>query len=332
MEATIIDRYRKIQNGYQSTSKKQTDLYELKRQISLQFGSSIDYEPATKVNDTEQQLIVVHTDNEFKKNVIAYPDSTFSIGNTVDCYDMKWLITKVDANKQVYTIGEMSQCNLLLKWQNSSGVIIERYAVVEKPTNTSLNDGTVITTSEKKYQIKLPYDSETQNLFVDKRFLLEKANGVPLAYRLSSFDGITSNYGQGGILSITLTQDEYNNATDSASLMIADYYTPVTPPTGTARITFSGSPNIYMGGSYKTFTGSFVDSEGVVIPDVIPVWTWTCISGDESKYTVVVDGSTFKIKALYFPDELIGSTVTINLADSEGLYSASLEVEVIDLG
>ena len=59
MEATIIDRYRKINNGYESNSKKETDLYELKRQIALQFGKSIDYEPATKINDVIQQLIVI---------------------------------------------------------------------------------------------------------------------------------------------------------------------------------------------------------------------------------------------------------------------------------
>ena len=48
-----------------------------------------DYESTAKVDDIIQQLIVVHTDDELKKQIIAYPDSTFSIGNTVDCYDMK---------------------------------------------------------------------------------------------------------------------------------------------------------------------------------------------------------------------------------------------------
>ena len=236
MDATVINRSRKIQNGYQSVSKKETDLYELKRKIALQFGSSIDYEPTTKVNDVTQQLIVIHTDNEFKKNVIAYPDSTFMIGDIVDCYDMKWLVTKVDSNKQVYTIGEMSQCNLLLKWQNSSGTIITRYAVVEKPIAKSLDEGNIITTSDKMYSIKIPYDSETQNLFVGKRFLLEKANGIPLAYSLTAFDGISSNYSQGGILNITLTQDEYNSTTDNADLMVADHFTPTSQPTGQAQI------------------------------------------------------------------------------------------------
>lgn len=330
MNATIIDRYRNIQNGYQSTSKKQTDLYELKRQIALKFGSSIDYEATTKVNDTTQQLIVIHTDNEFKKSIIAYPDSTFSIGNTVDCYDMKWLITKVDANKQVYTIGEMAQCNLLLKWQNSSGTIITRHVVVEKPTNTSLNDGTVITTSDKQYSIKLPFDAETQNLHVDKRFLLEKANGVPLAYRLSSFDGISSNYGQGGILNIGLTQDEYNSTTDNVTIMIADYFTPPVIPTGNAQILFSGNATLFVGGSYKIFSPKFVDGNGNVL-SLTPVWTWTSISSQTDKFTVgtATDG-TFKIKALNYT-ELIGSKIKITLTDSDGLYSKELLVEVIDI-
>ena len=59
------------------------------------------------------------------------------------------LITKADSNKQVYTIGEMTQCNLLLKWQNSTGEIITRHAVVEKPITTSLDEGVIITTSQR---------------------------------------------------------------------------------------------------------------------------------------------------------------------------------------
>jgi hypothetical protein len=330
MDATIINRYRKIQNGYQSNSKKETDLYELKRQIARSFGSSIDYVRSTKVNNTTQQLIVIHTDNEFKKNVIAYPDSTFMIGDIVDCYDMKWLVTKVDSNKQVYTIGEMSQCNLILKWQNSSGTVITRNAVAEKPSQT-LDEGTVITTSDKKYSVKIPIDSETQNLHVGKRFLLEKANGIPLSYSLTSYDGISGNYGQGVILNITLTQDEYNSTTDNVDLMIADYFTPTPQPTGQAQITYTGNLTIYVGGSLKTFTAVFKDEDGNVLPDIISVWTWDTSTGDKTKFSdPVISGNTFKIKALYYP-ELIGSTVTINLADSEGLYGTSLEVEVIDL-
>lgn len=327
MDATIIDHYRKINNGYGATSQKQSDLYLLKKYIATSFRGTPDYESATKVNNVTQELVVIHTDDEFKKTVIAYPDSTFYMGNTVDCYGMKWLITKVDANKQIYTIGEMTQCSILLKWQNASGTIVERWAVVEKPF-TSLDENNIISTSDKKYNLRLPYDSETQNLFVNKRFLLEKANGVPLAYNLTSFDGVTNT----GILNIGLTQDEYNGTgfpdgtVDNADLMIANYFVPPVTPTGTARITYTGALTFYMGGSYKTLTGTFVDSEGAVIPDVIPVWTWTCISGDENKYTVVVDGSTFKIKALYFP-ELIGRKVKVELDDSLGLYHDEVLLE-----
>lgn len=330
METTIIDRYRKIQNGYLSTSKKQTDLYELKKQISLKFGSSIDYESTAKVDDIIQQLIVVHTDDEFKKQIIAYPDSTFSIGNTVDCYDMKWLITKADSNKQVYTIGEMAQCNLLLKWQNSTGQIITRHAVVEKPTNTSLDEGTIITTSQKKYNIKLPFDTETQNLFIDKRFLISVVNGKPQAYKVIDVDAVSGIYSGVGILNLTLEADVYKSEIDNAELMIADYFSPTPEPTGQAQITHSGNPTMYMGGSYKTFTGVFVDSEGVMLPDVIPVWTWVSLSSQTDKFNVVVDGSTFKIQAL-FDTSLIGTKVKIIIDDSLGLYHAEIIAEVISL-
>jgi hypothetical protein len=133
---------------------------------------------------------------------------TIQTGKYITYRNKVWLITGLVDNNKIYEKAIIKFCQNQLKWQNSSGTIITRHAVVEKPTNTSLNDGTVITTSDKQYSIKLPFDSETQNLFVDKRFLLEKSNGVPLAYRLTSYDGVSSNYGQGGILNIGLTQDE----------------------------------------------------------------------------------------------------------------------------
>ena len=102
----------------------------------------------------------------------------------------------------------MAQC-LFLKWQNQSGRIITRHAVVEKPITTSLDEGTIITTSQKRYAIKLPFDTETQNLFIDKRFLTNVIGGKPQAYKIIDIDGISGNYGQGGILSITLEADEY---------------------------------------------------------------------------------------------------------------------------
>lgn len=330
MEATIIDRYRKINNGYESNSKKETDLYELKRQIALQFGKSIDYEPATKINDVIQQLIVIHTKDEFKKNVIAYPDSTFHIGDIVDCYGVKWLITKVDPNKQVYTIGEMSQCTLLLKWQNSTGETISRWAVVDKAL-PSLDGGNIIITSDKKMYIKLPFCSETQNLFVNKRFLTDVINGVPQAYKVTDMDSLSQNYnGIGGILNIELTKDEFNSETDNANLMIADYFSPTQSPTGQAQIT--GSSTIYVGGSWRYYSATFLDEDGEILSDIEPVWSWISLSNQTDKFTAesLADGR-FRIKAL-LDTSLIGAKIKIKIDDSNDSYHAEQLVEVIDIG
>ena len=256
---------------------------------------------------------------------------TLQTGKYITYKNKKWLITGLVDDNKIYEKAVIKYCQHQLKWQNSSGTIITRYAVAEKPIAKSLNEGTIITTSDKMYSIKIPYDSETQNLHVGKRFLLEKANGIPLSYSLTSYDGISGSYGQGGILNITLTQDEYNSTTDNADLMIADYFTPIPQPTGNAQILFVGEPEIYVGGSLKTFTAKFVDNSGNVL-DLVPVWTWDTSTGDKTKFSdPVISGNTFKIKALYYP-ELIGSTVEISLTDSDGLYSTSLEIEVIDLG
>jgi hypothetical protein len=263
--------------------------------------------------------------NSLERQILA-PIGTLQTGKYIRYKNKIWLITGLVDDNKIYEKAVLKFCSNILKWQNSSSTIITRYAVVEKPF-TSLDENNIISTSDKKYNLKIPLDSETQNLFVNKRFLLEKANGVPLAYVLTSFDGVTN----AGILNIGLTQDVYNAETDNAELMIANYFTPTPPPTGTAQIAFTGSPTIYMGGSYKTLTGVFKDSEGIIIPDIIPVWTWTSLSSQTDKFDVPTPtGNTFKIRAL-FDTSLIGTKVKVELDDSLGLYHSEVILEVIDL-
>jgi hypothetical protein len=110
--------------------------------------------------------------------------------------------------------------------------------------------------------------------------------------------------------------------------MIADYFTPPTLPTGVARI--SGSSTMYVGGSWKYYTATFLDEDGEVLPDVVPVWTWVSLSSQTDKFTAesLVDGR-FRIKAS-LDVSLISAKVKILLDDSGELYHGELLVEVID--
>ena len=305
------------------------NINRLKQSILDKAPDSISYK-TVKINNVDANLMIIDTEQPTIKKIKSMPDETFMSGNYVDYANGKWLVVKSDFDDEVYTDGEMSQCSLLLKWQNSNGQIITRHAVVEKPITTSLDEGTIITTSQKRYSIKLPFDTETQNLFIDKRFLISIVNGKPQAYKVIDVDAVSGIYSGVGILNLTLEADVYKSEIDNAELMIADYFSPTPEPTGQAQITHSGNPTMYMGGSYKTFTGVFVDSEGVVLPDVIPVWTWVSLSSQTDKFNVVVDGSTFKIQAL-FDTSLIGTKVKIIIDDSLGLYHAEIIAEVISL-
>lgn len=333
MDSSIIDRFQKIQNTFGSSSKKESDINVLKRYISSHFADTTDYEDSCLIDGLSQRLIVVHTQNIIEKKIIAFPNETFYSGGIVDCYGQKWLITEVDANKQIYTIGKMTQCSLLLKWQNSLGQIIERWAVIENSgAPQGMNEGNIITTPDLSFKLKLPLDSETINLQRDKRFLAD-INGIkdePDAFVITQRDVLSHNYGQGGIIILGITQDSFNRVIDSIELGIADYFVPPVLPSGSTEIIYTNQPIIRVGGSNKRFTAVFKDGDGNILTNITPVWTWTTISVHTDKFIVTSSGSYFDIKVLNYP-ELIGTSVKIDLTDTNDLYHAELIVEVGDL-
>jgi len=306
------------------SSFRERNVNRLKQNIANNIQDSPSYK-SVKINGTSSNLVVIDDKLPTKKFIKSIPSESFSAGDYVEFSDGNWLIITADLDDELYVDGEMLQCNLILKWQNSSGTTVERWCVAEKPALNSLDEGNVITTSEKVYRLKIPYDTETQNLYVGKRFLLEKANGVPLAYKMTGFDGIS----QEGILNAWLTQDQYNTDTDDADLMIADYVTPISTPTGQAQI--SGSSTMYIGGSWRYYSATFLDEDGEVLSDVTPVWSWVSLSNQTDKFVSesLADGR-FRIKAL-LDVSLIGTKIKIKLDDTDELYHAEILVEVGDL-
>ena len=140
-----------------------------------------------------------------------------------------------------------------------------------------------------------------------------------------------------GISMFTMAQDQFDPAKDNADLMIADYWesavepeileTEETPTFSDLEITYSGSPAVRAGGSYKKFAlkeridGKLVD----VTEDV----EWTVdFGGNEDKLEYITNGNTFKVKCTndYL---LIGKTFTVT---AKNKYSSkSIIIEVISL-
>lgn len=238
------------------------------------------------VGGMAQKLVIDDGTLPYYKEVCSLPDETFNAGQYVEWADTMWLIVSCDWDKEVYTYGKMQQCNWLMKWQNTNGKIIERWAVVNPASKYSNGEksAVVITVPSNNYIVYLPNDSETLVLPVDKRIFVDFNVTSPKCYEITRIDTVTMSYdgtplprydGKGCVL-LVLTECLYNSDTDRIDLMLCDYINPesLPQPSSPIEITYSGSPEIRIGGR-KTFSTD------------VPV-TFSLISADMWKYKILL--------------------------------------------
>lgn len=217
------------------------------------------------VGGIAQKLVIDDGTLPYYKEVCSLPDETFNAGQYVEWADTMWLIVSCDWDKEVYTYGKMQQCNWLMKWQNTNGKIIERWAVVNPASKYSNGEksAVVITIPSNNYIVYLPNDSETLALPVDKRIFVDFNVTSPKCYEITRIDTVTMSYdgtpvprydGKGCVL-LVLTECLRNSDTDRIDLMLCDYIAPesLPQPSSPIEITYSGSPEIRIGGR-KTFS------------------------------------------------------------------------------
>ena len=169
----------------------------------------------------------------------------------------------------------------------------------------------------------------------DTRFLIGDPERYPqIAWQVSKVQPSLN----GSITRFTMTQEQFNAATDNAELMIANYYEnkvePELPeleeiPTiSNLEITYSGKPSVRAGGGYKKFTlKTRVDGELTDTTEAIE-WNIDFPDGDLQKLTTSEVNNSFKIKCTN-DYSLIGKTFTITAKSANN--STSLVVEVISL-
>lgn len=180
----------------------------------------------------------------------------------------------------------------------------------------------------------VPTNEDTKTILYDTRFLKSEVGRMPpLAYKVSKIEDTASR----GITRFTMTQEMYDPSRDNVELMIANYNTSYVEPEileteeiptfSDLEITYSGSPAVRAGGSYKKFAlkeridGKLVD----VTEDV----EWSVdFDGNEDKLEYITNGNTFKVKCTndYL---LIGKIFTVT---AKSKYSSkSIIIEVISL-
>lgn len=301
-----IDYFMKIQNAYGTKNKREKELAKINREMSKHFEDTFDTEDVL-VNGLPMQLMIIKdTDaSVYKKKIKSRHSDKFNLGDYVKWNNQIWLITLLDVDEKTWNCGYMYLCTIPLRWQNSEGKIIERFAYSEDFTKYSggTSGNSVITIGDNQYGLTLPIDSETKKLKRDMRFPIDFEDAEkPDIYMLGNRKVNLSNdlyFGRGGTMTITLKYDAYNIDSDKRVIMndgsqvwICNYVEPTSstplPPFNDdsnettnvliPKISFTGEQELKVGGNYKSITGYFENSNGETLSDA---GQWEIIVIDE---------------------------------------------------
>lgn len=166
---------------------------------------------------------------QFKK------DFPIEAGTYIDIPDshgdlIKWLLL-YESDATLFPKHIIKKCNYLLKWKNSKGNIVERWAVFSD--NLRLTDGERAQDYNKLVlpyygtSLILPCDEETINIKLDQRFIIDHSDveGNPEAWMVTNRNVISKRFdAYDGVIELYVILHQFNHKTDSKEFMIADYY------------------------------------------------------------------------------------------------------------
>lgn len=253
-----------------------------------------------------------------------------------------WLITHFDDRTQFRQFSIL-KCLWIYKWVSKvDGKRVIHQCLAPPRNQNSYNSGTWLDYTfqivENQSIVIMPTNDDTRTIGYDTKFLISDPKRYPpIAWKISKI----FNSFAGDITRFTMTQEQFNPATDNEQLMIADYYDGVIDPElpengfdnpeNTFEIVYTGKPAVRAGGGYKKFTlKERIGDEllDVVVGEEENIWSIDFPNGDSSKLVPDPDGNIFKVKC---EDEysLIGKTFTITA--KVGDSSKSIVVEVTSL-
>ena len=133
-----------------------------------------------------------------------------------------------------------------------------------------------------------------------------------------------------GNVTITATWIDGNNTTCETTIAITNGGVTPEPTPSIGTLTITGTSRLKVTVSRK-YTATYTDANGNDISSkYTSVWTITNATFDTSKLTQTVNGNQI---SLSFDDEnIIGGTFTLNVVDSDGLYTpATKDIELCDV-
>lgn len=261
----IIDKYKTRLTVKGDTERERLLNYE-KRDLLINTPKTLSCKDVL-INGIERKLIIDSGTKPYYKQICSLPNETFNAGEYVIYENSPWLIINADWDNEVYTDGNMYQCNFEIKWQDESNGIISRQAVILSASQYNMGEESskTLTVGYNQLMIYIPLDEDTVKLKSDKRFFIDNNKINPKPYRLTRVDTVTMVYQGIGCVLLVVTEDQYNPDTDNIELMLCDYQSPQQEIT--TNITYNGEPKIRIGRS-KTFKSDSPTTFSLVVSDI----------------------------------------------------------------
>ena len=337
-----MDRYSARMNLRGSTQRER-ELNRLKSDIVRKAPSSLSYKDV-KLNGEPTQLMINTSTKPYYKEFESLPDQTVLAGDYVEWANSVWLVLNADCDDEVYTDGNLRQCQHKIFWQKDDGMIISRYAYTENASayNNGEKGNNTITLQSNQFMVYLPYDDETAELDNGKRVHVSRSNGKCRPYELTRPDDITYGFGEKGILNIIFTQTQYNpdedklvTLEDGTQTWICNYI-PITTPTPPQPSTPDETADLWNmkidcsnleikpTGYPKTLTATLYNTKtGETIPDIVYEWNVQSSISEFISYTVVDNVLKISLSKEY---EDFGDEITITCSSK---YTGQQETIVI---
>ena len=338
--------WNKYINHITAEGKTQRDrqITRLKNQINNKVGSNPSYK-SVKLNGEETNLIINTSTKPYYKEFQSLPDQRILAGDYVEWADSMWIVLNADSDDEVYTDGNLRQCQHKIFWQKADGTVVSRYAYTENASayNNGEKENNTITLQSNQFMVYLPYDDETAELDNGKRVHMSRSNIKCKPYELTRPDDITYGFGEKGVLNIIFTQTQYNHENDKLITLedgtqawICDYI-PIsspTPPTSnpnetadlSAEITFKGDLQC---GYWNVYTVNFTDKNGNAVDWNTANFTWNVVSTCGIENDIERYEQDNKIRLKIDDDTYVGEKFTLQCVIGESVVG-SVDIKVIE--
>ena len=247
-----------------------------------------------------------------------------------------WLIWHLDDRPQ-FRQYSILKCTWIYKWVSfKDGMRTVHQCLGVTRNQNNYNSGVwldyTLQVVEQQHVMLMPSNKDTNTIGYDSKFLVSNEGRYPpIAWKVSKIQPSVVN----DTVRFTMTQEQFNAATDDADLMIANYKVsyvePELPefeevPTVSAlEIAYAGRPAVRAGGGYKKFTLKSRENDNLVdVTDNID-WKIDFPDGDSTQLECVITDNVCKVKCLN-DYSLIGKTFTLTAQTQYGVKSISVEV------